>query len=161
MRTDTLRILPLITLTLALAACNKPAEQPAAAPEQAAATTAPSAAPSAPAPGAAAPAAAAHGAKGLLTATPGAGTCDTGTDVKVAWDAAAAQGVANVEVWVGEGPEAKLFAAGGLTGEQQSGPWVKPGTVFVLRNQADKAELDRMTFGGTPCPVETPTAPAQ
>lgn len=137
-----------LLLGFALAACNKPASEPAAVTDPAPASDA---APTASVPSGS-DASALASANGLMTATPGVATCDPGTDVKFAWDVTAKPEIANVEVWVGEAPDTTLFAAGGPTGSQDTGPWVKPGTVFVLQDQASKQEVDRIVIGGPECP---------
>lgn len=137
----------LVAFAASLAACDKPVDESspvtATAGETGPAANAP-AAPLAPP---------AKSEKGMMTASPGVADCGSGTDVKIAWDATSKPEVANVDVWVGDTtPDAVLFAAGGSTGEQSTGPWVKPGTLFVLRNQADKQEIDRITIAGPTCP---------
>lgn len=44
----------------------------------------------------------------------------------------------------------KLFAHMGGTGSIETGPWTKPGSVFILKN-GDDAELERLTIGGPVC----------
>ncbi|WP_411834133.1 hypothetical protein [Pseudoxanthomonas mexicana] len=129
-------LLPIL-LALNIAACSQPEEPP----------TAPA---DAPATASAGKAATATGEQGLLKATHGGVSCDSPADVSISWDASD-KGTEAVEVRVGEGEDATLFATGGATGSQSTGPWVKPGTLFVLRNQADKAVLDRLTIPGDAC----------
>ncbi|WP_189450799.1 hypothetical protein [Cognatilysobacter xinjiangensis] len=134
-----------IAAALALTACNPSAQEPAAVPSD---TAQPAGAASGPAH--AVPAAAAQGANALISAQPGIASCDAGSDIKISWNVTSRPDVANVEIWL-DGADAKLFASGGASGEQQSGPWVKPGTTFILRNQADKSELDRVAITGDEC----------
>ncbi len=46
----------------------------------------------------------------------------------------------------------KLFTHSGGVGSIETGPWVKPGTMFVLKSGTDDAELERLTIGGPVCP---------
>ena len=144
MHTVLTRNCTLFALVLALAACDKPVSEPTVAPEQA---TPPVTSPGEPA----VVQKGLQGDNGLITATPGEATC-SGTDVLFTWDAAASDGVADVEIWVGDAEGAVLFAAGGAQGSQATGPWVTPGTTFVMRDKADNDEIDRVTLGGDACP---------
>lgn len=100
------------------------------------------------------------GANNLLTATPGAASCDGGTEAKLTWDTSANPAVAATELLVGGGESFKTFAAGGPTGEADTGPWVYSGTVFILRNKSDQAELDRLVIAGPACPPQAAADPA-
>lgn len=97
-------------------------------------------------------AASVKGTNNLLSATPGEASCDSGAEVKLTWNASANPAIAETELLVGEGQSSKIFAAGGPTGEADTGPWVYSGTVFVLRNKSDQAELDRVVIAGPTCP---------
>ena len=139
----------LVAFSASLAACDKPVDESSPVPHPAGEAV-PGGTANAPT-GAVAPPAKSE--KGMMTASPGVADCGNGTDVKIAWDVSSKPEVANVDVWVGDAsPDAVLFAAGGSNGEQSTGPWVKPGTLFVLRNQADKQEVDRITIAGPTCP---------
>ena len=140
----------MLIVGLGLAACSKPVTD---ADTAAATSPATPAAPAAQVP--AAPAATPiAGANGLLKASNGTASCEAGSDVQFSWDLTSKPDVQAAEVWVGEGPEAKLFTAGGPQGAESTGPWVKPATVFVLRNAATKQELDRVVIQGPACPPE-------
>lgn len=146
MNIPTLRVLSVLALAVSLAACNKPvADGDVAAPVPADSTT--PAAEAAPAP----PAEPVAGAAGLLKASAGTASCDTGSDIRFDWDVSTRPEVSTAEVWVGEGPEAKLFTAGGAQGGESTGPWVKPATVFILRDKATGSELDRIVIAGPAC----------
>lgn len=54
-----------------------------------------------------------------------------------------------VKIYTGNG---KLFTHSGGVGSLATGPWVKPGSVFVLKSGVDDAELERLTIGGPVCP---------
>lgn len=97
----------------------------------------------------------ATGVNQLLTATPGAAGCATGSVAKFHWDARSNPDIAAVELFVGDDMAAKLFAAGGPVGDAESGPWVYSGTVFVLRDKANGAELDRVVISGPACTPPT------
>lgn len=132
--------LAVLSAALALAACSKTEEAPSPT------GTAPASAPADPA---SAPANY-QGANGLLTAAaPTTPTCQGPIAMDVEWNA---PGVEGAQLFVGEGADAKLFAAGGNTSKGPTGPWVRPGTVFVLRNAADDSELDRLVVPGDACP---------
>ncbi|GAB3362734.1 hypothetical protein GCM10027431_01190 [Lysobacter rhizosphaerae] len=139
--------LSLIAL-VGITGCSKPAntaEGDASAPPQPTTPASPVAQP-------------AKGTNLLLTATPGTAGCDVGTVAKFNWDLSSNPAISEVELLVGDGPEAKLFAAGGRTGEAETGPWVYSGTTFVLRNKADQAELDRVVISGPTCPPPVASA---
>jgi hypothetical protein len=68
----------------------------------------------------------------------------------VIWDASATKG-STAKIWVqASGGERKLWTAGGATGNQATGPWVFPGTVFVLTDGDDKV-LAQVTAVAKPC----------
>lgn len=54
-----------------------------------------------------------------------------------------------VKIYTGDG---KLFTHSGGAGSQETGRWVKPGSVFVLKSGVDDSELERLTIGGPICP---------
>src|SRR5690606_31400821 len=54
-----------------------------------------------------------------------------------------------VKIYTGTG---KLFTHSGGVGSLETGPWVKPGSVFVLKSGVDESELERLTIGGPVCP---------
>lgn len=74
--------------------------------------------------------------------------------VTVRWDASkAGVSTAETEIWVGSSADdLKLFSAGGAAGEAQTGPWVRPGSYFVLKNKADGKEIGHAVVGGPVCP---------
>lgn len=47
---------------------------------------------------------------------------------------------------IGKDGSERNFGRGGPVGERQSGPWLKPGTTFKLRNADGGAELGSITF---------------
>ena len=53
-----------------------------------------------------------------------------------------------VKIYTGAG---KLFVHSGAAGSQETGPWVKPGSVFVMKDAADENEIERLTIGGPVC----------
>jgi len=78
--------------------------------------------------------------------------CD-GSVATVKWDASKA-GVSTdgTEIWTGASDaDAKLFSAGGATGQTQTGPWSRPGTRFVLKNKQDGKVLGDAVIGGPEC----------
>jgi len=86
----------------------------------------------------------------LIHAEPAALADCKQTVVTLKWDIRAEKpGVASVKIYTDSG---KLFAHLGASGSVESGPWVKPGSAFVLKSGADDAELERLTIGGPVCP---------
>lgn len=130
-----------IFLATSIVACSKPTEPPIAPTGESNGSSTPSSNETS----------TITGTQGLLTATYGGISCDSPADATISWNAAP-KGTESVEVWVGEGDDAILFASGGAQGSQATGPWVKPSTLFVLRNQADKTEFDRVNIPGPVCP---------
>jgi hypothetical protein len=45
----------------------------------------------------------------------------------------------------------KRFGRGGPVGSKQTGPWLRPGLVFRVRNQDGNAQLASVTIQGVPC----------
>lgn len=96
------------------------------------------------------------GDKGLLKGTAtGIASCSRRVEVAFEWNIGRTVATESVQLWVGEGTAAKLFAAGGATGSAVTGPWTAPATVFVLRNGTDNAEIDRLVIPGDPCPPKS------
>lgn len=91
--------------------------------------------------------------RGILRADPETlSKCESAT-VSISWDASKLYpALTAVEIHVTATGEAtgKLFAAGGATGTATTGPWAKPGLVFVARDTIGN-ELDRITLGGPVC----------
>jgi len=79
-------------------------------------------------------------------------TCSTPAVLSITWDVAGKAETESVKLYAGDGTNAKLFASGGAQGSGETGQWVTPGGLFVLRNGRDEAELDRMTIPGPACP---------
>ena len=71
----------------------------------------------------------------------------------VKWNAGKVGANSNsTEVWVGmSDTDTKLFSAGGAEGETKTGPWVRPGTHFLLKNKQDGKVLDEAIVGGAAC----------
>ena len=131
------RLLPL-TLLLGLAACG-PAPSDDTAPVADAATAAAPATPQV----VVAPTRMIHAEPAALA------DCKAGV-VTLKWDVRSEKpGVTSVKIYTDSG---KLFAHQGASGSLQSGPWVKSGSVFVLKSGIDDAELERLTIGGPVCP---------
>lgn len=137
--------LPLALVCLTLSACN-PEQQPAASP---AATTASA--------GSAVPTAAfPTEPSGDVPAVvvPGAmAACDPAAVVDVKWSFDHLPTPPKlVDVLVGSGDaDLKLFVTGPTRSEAQTGPWVRPGSLFVLRNHDSGEELSRVTVQGPKC----------
>lgn len=70
---------------------------------------------------------------------------------KVGWDASASGvGIVDVKTVAADGSET-LFATSGAVGSKETGPWIGPGSVIVVRNHDTGAELGRVTAGAKPC----------
>lgn len=80
-------------------------------------------------------------------------SCDYGK-VMLKWDTSTAEKPpAVVEIYAGNAEETPgLFAAAGATGEKETGPWVRPGSAFSLRDKSTGTELERLVIGGPRCP---------
>jgi len=78
--------------------------------------------------------------------------CD-GAVVTVHWDASKL-GVTtySTEIWAGSSnADARLFAAGGSSGEASTDAWARPGTRFFLKDKSDGKELGQAVVGGPAC----------
>lgn len=70
---------------------------------------------------------------------------------KITWDATASN-VANVDVkTVGSDGTEGLFSTGAPVGSKESGPWMAPGSVIVLRDHETGEELARAVAAARPC----------
>jgi hypothetical protein len=86
----------------------------------------------------------------MIHAEPGALADCKQTVVTLNWDVRTEKpGLASVKIYTDSG---KLFTHAGASGSIETGPWVKPGTMFVLKSGTDDAELERLTIGGPVCP---------
>jgi hypothetical protein len=56
-----------------------------------------------------------------------------------------------VAIFVRQGDEEKLFAHGGPEGSQETGPWVRPNTVFTLRSRDGSRKLASLIVGFERC----------
>lgn len=134
----------LVPVVLALAACG-PAPSDQATPQADAGTATPAATDAAPQVEVA--------STTMIHAEPAALPNCTATVVTLKWDVRQQKpGLKTVKIYTGSG---KLFAHMGAFGSTQSGPWVKPGSAFVLKSGDDDTELERLTVGGPVCPGAT------
>ena len=80
--------------------------------------------------------------------------CDPPAEVTLTWNVQGVRpAVTTVQLWTNEpGAQAKLFAEGGAVDQATTGPWARPGMVFVLKAKTSGAELFRTTLGGPRCP---------
>ena len=108
----------------------------------------------APAQTVAAPPPALEPVKGLVADPAVVRTCDVnkGLTTTLRWDVSDS-GAERVVLYVlsPKQEKEKPFGRGGAVGSKQTGPWVRPGMVFTVRNLADQAELASVTIEGTPC----------
>ena len=80
--------------------------------------------------------------------------CDPASEVTLTWNVQAMRpAVTTVQLWTNEpGAQPKLFAEGGPVDQATTGPWARPGMVFVLKTKGLGTELFRATLGGPRCP---------
>lgn len=71
----------------------------------------------------------------------------------VHWNASSFPNVTTVQVTMpaGEGKPDGMFAVSANVGQKETGPWLEAGTEFVLRDNANGAELARAKMPGEPC----------
>ena len=132
------RSLILLPLAFALAACSPPPSDQVPAP----ATAPTSAAPAATAQVEVAPTTMIHADPARLP------DCSPAV-VTLKWDVYKDKPeIKTVKIYTGKGT---LFVHTGAVGKQETGPWVKPGSVFVLKSGSDDTELERLTIGGPVC----------
>ena len=77
-------------------------------------------------------------------------TASPGSKVLVTWDTSPAKGIVDVST-VGPNGRETLFATGGPRGSKETGPWMRPGSTFVVRNHASGAELGRAAISSAAC----------
>lgn len=81
-------------------------------------------------------------------------TCDPAVESTVKWSfdhLAPAPQMVDVYVGGAQGADLKLFVTGPSRSEAKTGLWVRPGTIFVLRNHGNGEELSRVTIQGPSC----------
>lgn len=71
------------------------------------------------------------------------------------WWNASKHGSARVELYVANGAsgKGKLWTAGGATGRQRTGRWIREGSVIELRDAGDGELLERTVVEAAPCPA--------
>lgn len=78
--------------------------------------------------------------------------CDPAVTAVVKWDVRKAHSeLSTVSVWAGSGPTAKLFITSGASGQAETGQWVRPGSIFELRNPSTDEVLGQIKVGGPVC----------
>ena len=77
--------------------------------------------------------------------------CEPAVEATVKWDASATAAITTVEIWVSDGGEFKLFAAGGAKGEARTGAWTHPGTRFQARDPSTGNVLAALQVAGPKC----------
>lgn len=71
------------------------------------------------------------------------------TAVTLSWNVFATHPeIKTVKIYTGSG---RLFAHTAATGKQETGNWIRPGSVFVIKNGNDDTELETLTIGGPIC----------
>ncbi|KFN42615.1 hypothetical protein [Arenimonas oryziterrae] len=78
--------------------------------------------------------------------------CEAPINATVSWRVDASTGTSEVRVVTvdGDGVE-RLFSDGGGTGSQNTGNWVTPAIVLILRDRASGRELGRTRMQSLPC----------
>ncbi|KPN19572.1 hypothetical protein AO715_06165 [Xanthomonas sp. Mitacek01] len=90
---------------------------------------------------------------GLLRA-PALATCDDGQTIEITWDVTGSRpDLTRVQVLVGDDVESQVFAEGGASGAETTGPWAAPGKVFRLIDPATGETLERVALAGPGCRV--------
>jgi hypothetical protein len=141
------QVIPALVVVMALSACQHEGV-PAPSTEQPASPPAASASATAEAPPAPAPAADNH----RLRLEPGSlSACEPGSAVTANWDATGLPDNADLQLWIVEGGQEKLFAAGGSSGTATTGAWSRPGTVFRLKSAKNGAVIAEAVVGGPSC----------
>lgn len=133
------QVIPAILVVVALAACqHEGAPSPAAAPVAAA-------------PAAPATAAPTNDVQRLHLDPATLSACEPGSSVRVNWDASDLAETNDLQVWVVDGGQEKLFVAGGASGTATTGTWSRPGTGFRLKSARTGAIVAETVVGGPPC----------
>jgi hypothetical protein len=80
-------------------------------------------------------------------------SCDTGTLVKVRWDARSTKGVKAVNVFTvrPDGTEALFAGHVRLVGMKRTGHWISAGREFIVRDANSGTQLARASVGTQPC----------
>ena len=81
-------------------------------------------------------------------------TCDPASQATVKWSFDHVQpSLKLIDVYVGDkdGANMKLFVTGPTRSEVVTGPWTRPGSVFVFKNHEDSSELYRVVVKGPGC----------
>jgi len=79
-------------------------------------------------------------------------TCLGGQVAEIRWNLKSAAGstTVNIKLVEPDGSE-RVFAQSGMSGSKATGPWARPGLVFIARDTANDEELARVTLDGTGC----------
>lgn len=131
------QVIPAIFVVVALAACQQegvPAPAPVGAAPAAPATAAPT-----------------NDVQRLRLDPATLSACEPGSAVTVNWDASDLAETSDLQLWVVDGGQEKLFAAGGATGTATTGTWSRPGTGFRLKSANTGAIVAETVVGGPPC----------
>lgn len=79
-------------------------------------------------------------------------SCAKDQEAVIHWNASMFPGVTTVKIATPseEGEEA-VFAVAGNVNQKEAGSWVRGGTVFIMRDNADDTELARAEYPTLPC----------
>lgn len=78
-------------------------------------------------------------------------SCEQGSAVTVDWDGTDLAGNQDLQLWVVDDGQEKLFAAGGATGTATTGMWSRPGTKFRLKSAQDGTVVAEAAVSGPSC----------
>lgn len=78
--------------------------------------------------------------------------CLSNQVVEIRWALAPVGDATSVEILLvdSEGTE-RAFARSGMEGSKMTGPWARPGQVFIARDPATREEMARLTLQGKGC----------
>ena len=76
--------------------------------------------------------------------------CEPPATAKVSWNAAEA-GVSGVKIFVRADGVETLFASSGAKGSADTGAWVRPKTVFILKDADGTQQLATLVIGSESC----------
>ena len=75
-----------------------------------------------------------------------------GFEVNVIWDVSIEHpNTRTIALYVNNGVNENLFAQGGSIGSAKTGPWARPGTRFILKDNETKQLLEEASIGGPAC----------
>jgi hypothetical protein len=84
---------------------------------------------------------------------PSLAACTTPSEVTVKWDIRSEYpNVQVIQIYVSGDVAENLFAEGNAWGEAKTGPWVRSGTKFIVKDKANGKVLSMAAVKGPSCP---------